>query len=330
MSLIEQALRKQQQKRQQQGKEENKVESVEPDNDALLNKDATAETTDTAQKNAQQVSQDVEKDLAQEEVQQKPRVAAETNNKSIFINEALLSQKGFIVASELSGQRTIKEEFRQIKRKILNNAFGPAKETLDNPNLIMVTSAKPNEGKTFISINLALSVALEQDKTVLLVDADVLKPSILKELGVKPKAGLIDYLMGDVTSIGDIIYDTNISKLKVMPAGKTHHLANELLASERMAKMTTELSERYSDRLVIFDSPPLLGINETSILSNLMGQALITVEENKTNLNDVKHANHLLRDELAKGLVLNKAFYSQKESYGYYGYGYGYGENNNE
>ncbi|MDN3652432.1 XrtA-associated tyrosine autokinase [Thalassotalea ponticola] len=299
MSLIEQALKKQQ-AQLKDSEHQGKVQSVN-ENTRTTDGKAVLSTTQS-------------------------HTSTAPTKQQIFVNEALLSQKNFIVGNELEGQRALKEEFRQIKRKVLNNAFGPARKTLDTPNMVMITSAKPNEGKTFVSINLALSIALEQDKTVLLVDADVLKPSILRELGVKPKAGLIDYLTGDIDDIGEIIYRTNINKLSIMPAGKSHHLANELLASERMAKMTKELSQRYADRIVIFDSPPLLGINETSILSNLMGQALITVEENQTNLNDVKHANHLLRAELAKGLVLNKALYSHKNSYGYYGYGYGYGE----
>ena len=190
-------------------------------------------------------------------------------------------------------------------------------------NLIMVSSAKPNEGKTFVAINLALSIALEQDKTVLLIDADVLRPSVVRELGVQDNPGIIDYLLGDSERVSDIIYDTDIDKLKLIPAGKPHHLSNELLASEKMATFANELANRYPDRIVIFDCPPLIGTTETLVLANLMGQALIVVEESKTTIADIQAATEHLNEDLALGLVLNKAIRSHKDLYGYYGYGYG-------
>lgn len=252
---------------------------------------------------------------------------------SITLDAKLLESKHFLALDSNATdndlnkeQHLLTEEFRQIKRKLLNNAYGAISKTLQNPNLVMITSSQANEGKTFISINLALSIALEQDKTVLLVDADVLKPSIPHELGFKHKKGLIDYLYGNVDSLSDIIYNTNIKNLKILPAGRQHHLSNEFLASEKMASLCKELQQRYSDRMIIFDCPPLLGINETSVLAQLMGQALIVVEENKSSIQEIQRANELLPDSLAKGLVLNKAIHSQKEAYGYYGYGYGYGK----
>ncbi|KGJ95967.1 XrtA-associated tyrosine autokinase [Thalassotalea sp. ND16A] len=254
-----------------------------------------------------------------------------TEKESLIIDLELLKRNQFLIPQakfehneECKEQSALREECRQIKRKLLNNAFGATSKTLDYSNLIMITSSQKNEGKTFISINLALSIALEQDKTVLLVDADVLKPSIPLELGFNNKPGLIDYLNGDMDSIADIIYETNINNLKILPAGKSHHLANELLASEKMTLLCEELSTRYSDRLVIFDTPPLLGVNETSLLAQLMGQALIVVEENKSSIHEIQQANELLPEHLAKGLVLNKAIHSQQEKYGYYGYGYGH------
>lgn len=293
---------------------------------ALAKKLATindsADSSNEPEVEAQSITEPETKATTIEAASQQVELKAKTDNY-IEINLKNLAEKDFIVPEKVAGNRILKEEFRQIKRKLLNNAFGAVAKTLDHPNLIMITSARPNEGKTYISINLALSIALEQDKTVLLVDADVLKPSMLKEFGVKSQPGLIEYLLGDKTNISDIIYHTNIDNLKVIPAGIPHHLSNELLASEKMATLAGELSSRYPDRVVIFDTPPLLGVTETPVLARLMGQALIAVEENKTSLIDVNQANSLLHDDLAKGLVLNKAIHSQKEIYGYYGYGYG-------
>lgn len=292
-------------------------------------KELAAEQVDIARRISEQAkAEQARQETAKERSQQvKDEVAATKQQEGgkgklyFDINLQKLEQNDFLLQHQK--QRSLKEEFRQIKRKLLNNAFGPVSKTLDNPNLIMVTSALPNEGKTYISINLALSIALEQDKTVLLVDADILKPSVLNEFGLRSKPGLIEYLLGSIEDAGDIIYQTNIDNLKIVPAGKPHHLSNELLASERMATLANELANRYPDRVVVFDSPPLLGVTETPVLARLMGQALIAVEENKTSLLDVKNASALLHDELAKGLVLNKALNSNKEIYGYYGYGYG-------
>lgn len=232
-----------------------------------------------------------------------------------------LQERGYLIDN--GTRKSIKDEFRQIKRKLLNNAFGSASKMLHHSNLIMVSSAKPNEGKTFVAINLALSIALEQDKTVLLVDADVLRPSIIRELGVEETPGIIEYLLNDVTQVSEIIYNTDIDKLKLIPAGVPHHLSNELLASEKMAALASELANRYPDRIVIFDCPPLIGVTETLVLANLMGQALIVVEESKTAIADIKSATEHLNENLAIGLVLNKAIRSHKDLYGYYGYGYG-------
>ena len=187
----------------------------------------------------------------------------------------------------------------------------------------MVSSAKPNEGKTFVAINLALSIALEQDKTVLLIDADVLRPSVVRELGVEDSPGLIEYLLGKSEKVSDIIYNTDIDKLKLIPAGKPHHLSNELLASEKMATLANELANRYPDRIVIFDCPPLIGVTETLVLASLMGQGVIVVEESKSSIADIQTATRHLNEDLALGLVLNKAIRSHKDLYGYYGYGYG-------
>lgn len=243
------------------------------------------------------------------------------NKETIVLNSAHLTERGFIYSA--NSAHHIQEEFRHIKRKLLNNAFGPAAKTLRHSNLIMVSSSNANEGKTFISINLALSIALEQDKTVLLVDADVLRPSLHRELEFESKQGLLEYLLDEVPSLSNIIYNTSIPNLKLIPAGKPHHLTNELLASAKMASLAEELALRYPDRIVIFDCPPILGVTETPVLSSLVGQAVVVVEESKTKLDDVKKAVAQLNEDIAIGFVMNKTVRSKKDEYGYYGYGYG-------
>ena len=274
-------------------------------------------------KKQQSPSADKEKqnEVTAEESSSESNQSVHAESDVLTINKESLLERGYLIDS--GERKSIKEEFRQIKRKLLNNAFGSASKMLNNSNLIMVSSAKPNEGKTFVSINLALSIALEQDKTVLLIDADVLRPSVSRELDVEKTDGLIEYLLDDTKEVRDILYNTNIDKLKLIPAGEPHHLSNELLASEKMAALAKELAERYPDRVVIFDCPPLIGVTETPVLANLMGQALIVVEESKTPLANIQQATEHLNEDLALGIVVNKAIRSHKDMYGYYGYGYG-------
>ncbi len=236
------------------------------------------------------------------------------------IDTKRLSESGLVA---LEGNRkAINEEFREIKRKLIANAFGKMAKTLNNPNIIMVSSSRPSEGKTFTATNLALSIASEQDKTVLLVDADVLRPNVLNTLGVEARPGLMEYLTGDVDDIADVLYPTNIDKLKVIPAGKAHHLSTELLASQKMHDTVDEFANRYPDRVVIFDTPPLIGINESAILANFAGQAVIVVEEGHTKISDIKNAVEGLNPEMAIGFVVNKSVHIDSEGVGYYGYYY--------
>jgi len=244
-----------------------------------------------------------------------------TSPKSSFkINLQRVSGNGHI---SLSGERRqINEEYREIKRKLLANAFGPLAKTLHNPNIIMVTSSRPSEGKTFTATNLALSIAAEQDKTVLLVDADVLKPNVLNTLGLERRKGLMEYLVGEVDDISEVLYSTNIDKLKIIPAGRSHHLSTEMLASHKMHETVDEFANRYPDRIVIFDTPPLIGINESAILANFAGQAVVVVEEGKAKLSDVKMSVERLNPDMAIGFVVNKSVHYDTDGSGYYGYYY--------
>lgn len=235
------------------------------------------------------------------------------------INLKLIEESGFVGIE--SARNLINEEYREIKRKLLQNAFGPLASTISSSNIIMVSSARPAEGKTFTAVNLALSIAAEQDKTVLLVDADVLKPNVLKTLDLPESNGLMEYLLGKVDDLSDVIHHTNIPKLRIIPAGQSHHLSTELLASTVMKETVEEFSTRYPDRVVIIDTPPLIGINESAILANLAGQAVIVVEEGRSKLNDVQSAVERLNPDMAIGFVVNKSTQFSEKG-GYYGYHY--------
>jgi exopolysaccharide/PEP-CTERM locus tyrosine autokinase len=219
------------------------------------------------------------------------------------------------------GERTpIAESFRRIKRQILAKANNPKAST--PANLVLVTSALPGEGKTFCAINLAISIALEMDRNVLLVDADVAKPTILEVLGLNAQIGLMDLLRDRRIELTDAMCKTDIGKLTLLPSGSAHKHATELLASSTMDELLGELAERYRDRIILFDSPPLLAASEAAALAGKMGQIVMVVEAGKTTQAAVKAALGHVDSSKVAGLVLNKG---QGHGLGYGDYGYGYG-----
>ncbi|NBC48500.1 MAG: AAA family ATPase [Gammaproteobacteria bacterium] len=234
-----------------------------------------------------------------------------------------LKKQGYVTPD--ADRSRVAEEFRIIKRPLLENAFGRTASLVDQGNLIMITSSLPGEGKTYTAINLAMSIAMEMDKTVLLVDADVGRARVHRALKVPSGPGLIDLLLENDLDVGDVMLRTNVPKLRIIPMGKYHPRANELLASGEMQRLMHEMASRYEDRIIIFDSPPLLVTSESVILSNLVGQIVFVVEAQKSLQHTVKDALGLLDSSKPVGIVLNKTRHLAGGSYyGYGGYGYGY------
>ncbi len=164
------------------------------------------------------------------------------------INLERLKAQGMVTPD--SPRTQIADEFRVIKRPIVGNALGRSGTKVKNGTLVMVTSALPGEGKTFTAINLALSIAMELDTTVLLVDGDVAHPDFPKRLGVNNSPGLLELLTRDDLEVADVLVRTNIENLSIIPAGAHHRRATEPLASEQMAMLLRELSSRYPDRVI--------------------------------------------------------------------------------
>jgi protein-tyrosine kinase len=243
-------------------------------------------------------------------------------NEMADIDWTRLQELGFVGPGDSNTLAV--EEYRNIKRPLVSNAFGKGSEGITRANLILITSSLPGEGKTFTAINLALSIANERDKQVLLIDADVARPSVSRVLGIKSEPGLIEYLDSDDISFSDITLRTSMPGLRVIPAGKLHKHSTELLSSNKMALFVEELSSRYPDRLVIFDSPPLLAATQGEILAKLVGQVVLVIEAEKTMQSVVMESV----DKLASCDVVLALFNKSKRSTdgNYYGYGYGYGQ----
>jgi protein-tyrosine kinase len=217
----------------------------------------------------------------------------------------------------------IAEEYRVIKRPVLKNIL---EAEIANSRLIMVTSSLPGEGKSFTAINLAISIAMELDHTVLLVDADVSKPSILKIMGLQPERGLMDVLSERNFDLSSSLLKSNIPKLSILPAGMPHERATELLASEAMARLLEDMASRYSDRVIIFDSPPLIPTTEARVLATHMGQIVMVVEAGRTTNGALRQALSTIESCPIKLMMLNKAAGGGPGGYYGYGYGYGYGQ----
>jgi len=230
---------------------------------------------------------------------------------------AYLKERGFITPDTKDSQ--IAHEFRVLKRPIIRNAQGRSGATIRNGNLVMVTSSMPGEGKSFTAANLALSMAMEIDTTVLLVDGDVARPSLPGVFRIPPSPGLMDLLTRDDLEIGDVLLQTNIERLAFLPAGSRHRYATELLASERMAALLRELASRYRNRIVIFDSPPLLATAEAPALAAQMGQIVMVVASDSTPRRTLSHALASIERCEVVLMMLNKAVKSEVGLYyGYY------------
>ncbi|MFQ5785354.1 MAG: XrtA-associated tyrosine autokinase [Alphaproteobacteria bacterium] len=228
-------------------------------------------------------------------------------SKRVIIDFEKLRAAGFVVPND---KRTrIGEEFRMIKRPLLLKAFRRGPDAIDNGHLIMLTSAKAGEGKTFTSVSLAMSIASERDLTVLLVDADICNPAILQTLGIQDRnpPGLVDLIESGDRDVADIMLRTNQENLSIIPAGHPHAYATELLASDRMARFVQDIAKRYSDRVIIFDSAPLLVSSEPSVLALHVGQIVCVVEAEKTGRAEVRSALNFISACKNVGLVLNKS-----------------------
>jgi len=220
--------------------------------------------------------------------------------------------------------RQLAGEYRHIKRPLIANALGRGVEKLPNGHRIMVASAMPGDGKTFTSINLALSFALEKDLSVVLVDADVAKAHLSRTFGLTSNMGLMDLLRDETLRAESLILPTDVPGLSLLPAGKAgDDTATELLASARMEAIARQITAHDPNRIVLFDSSPLLVTSEAIVLAGVVGQILLVVRAGMTPQSAVLDAIDLLGEGKSIGLVLNQTddpFHS-----GYY-YRYSYAE----
>jgi protein-tyrosine kinase len=192
----------------------------------------------------------------------------------------------------------------------------------NNWNSFFVTSATPDAGKSVVAINLAIAIALEGNQTVLLVDADLRRPSISHHLGLKCDFGFIDYLSGNVP-LEHILIHPQIENLVLLPGKDSKINQSELISSPRMIDFIKEIKSRYESRIIIFDIPPIFVADDALLYMSYCDAALFVVEDEKNTSDELQHAMHVLEETNLLGLVLNK---SRQPLPSYkYGYSYGYG-----
>jgi exopolysaccharide/PEP-CTERM locus tyrosine autokinase len=247
--------------------------------------------------------------------------------RTLRLNIDALREAGLLAPNGES--RAIESQFRALKRPLIQKLFAHA--TADGSELeprcsVMITSALPGDGKTFTSMNLALSMAMERDHSVILVDGDVAKPHISRSLGLGSEAGLLDLIDRDSTDIESVLVPTDLPGLSVLPVGRQSHQATEMLASEGMRNVIGALEGLDSRAIVLVDSPPILVTSEARVLASLFDQVVMVVRAGGTPKQAVLDAIKMVGEGPEINLVLNQALHAGTGAY--YGYGgrYAYGE----
>lgn len=245
-----------------------------------------------------------------------PREPSGRQSELVNLDLVRLGDMGYLVPGHTYSQ--LGEEFRVIKRPLLRNAQGRGAAPVQHGNLIVVTSALAGEGKTFFAMNLALSIAMELDASALLIEADILRPAVMARLGLPPRRGLLDLLTDASLDASDVMLRTNVPKLSLLPAGSRSMQTTELLASARMGEFLDELATRYSDRVIVFDAPPLLMTSEAQVLAQRAGQVVVVVEAGRTPTAAFSQAMESLESCPVVMTALNKS--KEPTSGGLYGY----------
>jgi receptor protein-tyrosine kinase len=231
------------------------------------------------------------------------------------IDMAALQRAGMLDWSR--GRSRTSEEFRLAQRQILRAAFAADAEA-GATNLVMVTSARPGEGKTFAAVNLAASVALQGDHQVLLVDGDSKRESICQALDLADAPGLLDLAVNPKLDPSEVIFHTGIANLWLLPVGQAHGRGSELFASRDITLLIQRLGRRYADRLLILDTAPCLSTSDPAALAHIVGQVLFVIEAERTQREEVEAALDLIQACPRIMLLLNKVQVTNRYTFGAY------------
>jgi exopolysaccharide/PEP-CTERM locus tyrosine autokinase len=219
---------------------------------------------------------------------------------------------------ETSKERQFSDQYRRIKRPLIEKALS-GDDAGGEPRVIIITSAVPGDGKTFTSINLAFSMALERDISILLIDSDVAKHHITDIFGLRERKGLLDALTDESLDPEALVVPTSSRGFSILPAGTRVEGTAELVSSNRMRQIVATLCARNPRRILLLDSPPMLITNEGRALVKIAGQVVLVVRAGETPRHAVQAAMNMIDEKQAGGLILNQVKVGLTE--GYYGYG---------
>jgi protein-tyrosine kinase len=238
----------------------------------------------------------------------------------LILDRGRLASYGITIPSS-ARSRTV-EEFRLVKRNLMTQlSQGHAIADQRSTRLIMVTSARPGEGKTFISLNLALAFASERDVKALLVDVDTQHSSLQTILGIPSELGIVDVLAGN-HELSEVLIQTNMPNLMVLPSGRGGPHVPELFSSNRMALLMAEMTRRFADRYIIIDTPPCMASSDAAALAPLVGQIVFIVEAHHTQQVEIEASLSMLSACPRISLLLNKSDTMAGEHFGSYEYYY--------
>jgi protein-tyrosine kinase len=215
-------------------------------------------------------------------------------------------------------EHRIRNEFRRVKWPLLASASGKEGDPVPRGNLIMIASALAGEGKTFVTVNLAMSLSQEKDCRVLVVDADLAKPRLTHLFGLQNEPGLTELLADEHGDVANAVLATEIDNLFVLPTGRQASNAPELLASKRMQQVAEQLISASGELVVLFDSSPLLLTNESHVLSTVVGQVLLVVRAGVTTHEMVQEAITHIDKARQISCVLNQTSNANTSDYYYY------------
>lgn len=220
------------------------------------------------------------------------------NQTRVFTPNSQVLRKNRIISAFPQGPWL--ESYRMLRTRCLQSMDAMEWNTL------AITSTSDKTGNSLIAANLAISIAMELDRTALLVDANFLNPSINELFGIQADTGLSDYLLHD-KDISSMLVNPGIDRLVVLPAGKPMFNSTEMLHSPKMLRLVTELKSRYPSRTIIFDMPPMLSQDDALGFSPYVDAVLLVIEEGRTKTDELKHAASLLKDINILGTVFNKS-----------------------
>jgi len=249
------------------------------------------------------------------------RPARLTRSRAIALDRARLRAAHII---DWVGARTrASEELRIVKRALLRKVFTSPGQTRAGANLVMITSARPGEGKTFTALNLALGIAIEPSHHVLLVDADTTRQGLREVLGLNQESGLLDVLSGNERELSQVILRTDIPNLALVLAGAVRDDTAELLAGSKMVALLQEMGNRYNDRIILIDAPPCTVSSDAAALASSVGQVILVIEAERTQRGEIEVALDMVKNCRDVSLILNKVPVAGSHSLGLYGSYYG-------